>query len=270
MKLAVSSLAWAPSDDADVRALLTRKHVVAIEVAPLKYWPGAPAVDGRTLSEFRSRWAEAGIEIVALQAILFGMPELQLFGTPEQQVAIERHLVGMIEVASHLGARVIVLGAPKNRLRGAVGFEEAIVSCAPLLRRVAVTAAGRDCSICIEANPPRYGGDFVCTLAEGIRLVEAVDHPGFGLHLDAGATAINGESDDAIVEAARIARHFHVSEIDLVPVGSGTVDHDRLAGLLSRGGYGGALSIEMRPSADVLGSIETAIDVACTTYGGQL
>ena len=268
MKLAVSSLAWDPSEDEAVRAVLVRRGVAAIELAPLRYWPSVSVVTAQTLADYRARWADAGISIVALQGILFGMPDLQLFGSSAQQAALEGHLVGMGTLAAALGAEVVVFGAPKNRLRGVLSEEAAIAAAAPLLRRVAGTIHALGVTLCIEPNPARYGGDFVRTIAEGIRLVEVVSHPGLALHLDAGAAAVNGETDEQFVHAARSARHYHISEVDLVPVGSGTVDHRHLGGLLKQSGYGHWLSIEMRSIALGLqaSSVERAVDIALTAY----
>lgn len=268
MKLAVSSIAWEPGLDDVVRALLVRRQIGAVELTPLKYWPRVGAFDAAGVADTRARWEGDGIVICALQGILFGMPDLQLFGTPEQRSTLERHLVSTMRLAGALGAKVVVLGAPKNRLRGGLSEEAAVAEAAPLLRRVAVAAADHGAALCIEPNPPRYGGDFVRTTGEAMALLAAVDHPGFGLHLDAGALAIADEADDQIIRAARVARHFHVSEVDLAPLGGGSVDHARIASAMQRGGYTGWCSIEMAPVAggDVAGTIDRAIDAARTAY----
>ena len=269
MKVGLSSLAWEPAQDDLVQAALVRRGVEGIELAPMKYWPSAPDVPRHQLAEFRARWTDAGISIIALQAILFGKPELQLFGSDEQRTALEHFLVGMTSLAGTLGATVLVLGAPKNRLRHDLPETAAIASAAPLLRRIAVAAVDHGCVLCVEPNPARYGGDFVGTSEEAMRLVHAVDHPGFGLHLDAGALAINAESDEQILRAAPHARHFHVSEIDLRPIGDGTVDHRRLAELLRRARFQGWCSIEMRPipPGALAETIDRALDVTLDSYG---
>jgi len=268
MKLSFSSLAWEPSQDALVRATLLRRGVGGIEVAPLKYWPDAPDIPSATLASFRHKWTQAGISIVALQGILFGLPELQLFGTPEQQASLERHLVGMCMVASTLGARVVVFGAPKNRIRGELSEQEAMERAAPLLHRVAGEAHDLGVMLCLEPNPKMYGADFIRTTDEAMRLVELVDHPGYGFHFDAGASAINGESDAVVLRALHAAQHYHVSEVDLLPLGAGTVDHHHLGAMIRAASYDHWLSVEMRASQmdPVVDTIERAIDVAMESY----
>jgi D-psicose/D-tagatose/L-ribulose 3-epimerase len=268
MKLAVSSLAWEPARDDDVRRLLSQRGVSGVELAPLKYWPSLADVVPHEVAEYRRKWADAGISIVAFQAILFGMPHLQLFGSAEQQAALENHLIALARVAELLGAQVLVFGAPKNRLRGALSEDDAIAQATPLLRRVATVMHGHGCALCIEPNPPRYGGDFVRTSVEALRLVRAVDNVGFGLHLDTGALTISDASDEEVGDAARQARHLHISEIDLVPVGGGTVDHARLGTLLRGAGYDRWASIEMRavPDESLVAVVEEALDVASGAY----
>ena len=141
MRLAVSSLAWEPSQDEEARATLVRRGVTGVELAPLGYWPTAPLVSPSVLVEYRNRWIDAGLPIVALQGVLFGKPELRLFGSSEQQTAFVEHMSGIARLAAALGARVVVLGAPKNRLRGTLSEEEAIAVATPLLTRVASVAA---------------------------------------------------------------------------------------------------------------------------------
>lgn len=268
MKLAVSSLAWDPAQDDVVRALLGRLDVRGIEVAPLKYWPDPAGAAGSDLAEFRERWNGEGISIVALQGILFGHPDLELFGSPDQQLRLERHLAAITRIAASLGASCAVFGAPANRRRGALDHDAAIERAAPLMRRVAQAAADGGTVIGLEPNPQRYGGDFVRNVAEALQLVDAVGHPGLALHLDAGAAVVAGESDETLVAAAARAAHFHISEVDLVPLGDGTVDHERLGRLLERGKYGLWASIEMRPlgSPELAVTLERAVAVARNAY----
>lgn len=266
MKLAISNLAWNPEEDDDVRSLLVARGVQGIELAPMKYWPDPRAVRQEYILEAKARWEAAGISIVALQGIFFGL-QLQLFSPAAQQQAFVSHFREMSRLARLLGAGVIVFGAPRNRLRGSLSPQMALTAARSVLRRVAENAVDNGVTIAIEPNPERYGGDFITNSAEARELVSVVDHAGFGLHMDAGATAINNESDDDILASAELARHFHVSEVDLAPVGSGSVNHDRLAGLLRRAHYSEWCSIEMlahtaASSANVLQAVTGALDVA--------
>lgn len=264
MMLAVSSFAWAPSADAEARRLLVDHGVRAIELAPLKVWPDPLAMTDASVADYRRTWNDAGIDIVALQGILFGLPGLQLFGTDAERAGFEAQLIAMAQLASRLGAKVVVLGAPKNRLRGPLSEAEAVDRSVGPLRRIGAAADDLGVCVCIEPNPPAYGGDFVRTIPEAMLLVDAVAQPGFGLHLDGGAIALEHETDDVIERAARVAQHYHISEVQLGEVGTGTVDHARIAGLLRSAGYARWHSIEMLDRG--LDTLARAIGVARQSY----
>ena len=175
----------------------------------------------------------------------------------------------MVRLAAGVGAQTVVVGAPTNRLRGVLSEDEATDTAVPLLRRVAVVAAELGVALCVEPIPASYGADFVRTTAEAVSLVQAVDHPGFGLHLDAAELSTNGVTDDEVIKAARSARHFHASEVDLAPLGSGTIDHARLGRLLRRAEYDGWVSVEMKriePDAQSE-RLERAISLSRVAYG---
>jgi sugar phosphate isomerase/epimerase len=251
MKLAVSNLAWSAADDAAVAAVLRASGVHGVELAPSKVWDVAPYVADGVAESYADWWRDSECAVVAFQAILFGHPELDLFGDERTADALQRHLIAMGELAARCGASVLVLGAPGNRRRGDRPMASAITIAARALRPATEGLADTGVSLCIEPNPPRYGCDFVNTAAEAVQLVEAVGHPNFGIHLDTAALALSGEtSEEALAPVMRHVRHVHVSEVDLAPVGTtDTVPHAALGEALRAVGYAGWLSVEMRVAA---------------------
>jgi sugar phosphate isomerase/epimerase len=267
MKLAASNLAWRAVDDEIAAQLLAARGVQGIEIAPMKIWPDAPTLGLANAKEYRARWHDRGFELVALQGILFQKPDLQLFGDRTATKPLQAHLSAMARLASRLGARVIVLGAPANRRRGTLSFAAAVDRAADVLRVPAEAARAEGCMLCIEPNPIEYGCDFVNTASEGALLVKAVDDAGFGLHLDAGALTASGEVSAAALRNLSVpASHFHASEIGLGPLGAGTVDHQTLGATLREIGYAGWCSIEMREATDVPAAIARACDIARSAY----
>lgn len=248
VRLAVSNLAWAVADDHAVGALLLEHGATGVELAPSKVWPSAPLVPRVEASSYADLWRARGLEVVAFQAILYGHPEMSLFAEGDALLATQDHLAAMGVLAAATGARVLVLGAPGNRRRESRTFDIAIRQAADAMRPVAAMLAAHGVQLCIEPNPPRYGCDFVTTAAEATILAEAVDHPNFGIHLDATALALSGEtSPEALRPVMPYARHFHISELDLAPVGTtATVPHAAIGKTLRDLGYNGWHSIEMR------------------------
>jgi D-psicose/D-tagatose/L-ribulose 3-epimerase len=125
LRLAVSNIAWDVADDAAIAAMLVDERVGGIEIAPTKWRERPLEASATEVAEYRLLWEDRGLPIVAMQSLLFGQPELQLFGDNAQRSAMLEYLKRMVDLGAALGARSLVFGSPKNRLRGALGDEEA-------------------------------------------------------------------------------------------------------------------------------------------------
>jgi D-psicose/D-tagatose/L-ribulose 3-epimerase len=268
VRIAVSNIAWDRVEDERIQEFMRRSGTNGLEIAPSKIWEEPLSTEPQRVDDYRSWWNARGINIVALQALLFGHPELVLFRSAEARERMFLHLASTIALASRLGAGVLVLGAPKNRQRSD-GWPDDIWGVAvDFFRRLGAVAVEHGTSLCIEPNPVEYGCDFIVNSSEGAALVRDVDSPGFGLHLDAAALTLSGEDPYTSIEAsATLIRHFHASEPSLAPVhGGGTIDHDAMARALRNIGYAGWVSIEMR-STGSLESVAQALDFVGATYG---
>lgn len=268
MKVAVSNLAWEPPDDEDVARALVAAGAAGVELAPTKLWRDPVSVDLGEIRGVGRWWQERGLPVVAVQALFFGATGAQLFGDPGAKRALVNRLLRMVDVAAALGAVVLVLGAPGSRRRGPLTTSAAMCGAAEVLRPIATRAHDVGCVLCVEPNPPAYGCDFVTTAAEGIQLVDLVDSPGFGLHLDAAAMQL--AEDDPFVEisaAGARLRHFHASEPDLMPI-TGVVDHERFAGALRQARYPHWVSLEMRPPGDAE-ALASSIAFVVDRYGDR-
>lgn len=250
LRLAVSNIAWSAADEPEILALFQREDVSGVEMAPTKWRDDpleAPAVDVVAL---RKRWEEAGISIVSLQSLLFGRPDLQLFGDAKARAALHDFLVRTMDFASLLGARSLVFGSPKNRLRGSLSVEDAMTVATDFFRRLAIDAAERGCVICLEANPSVYGGDFLLKTAEAAELARRVAHPAVGVNVDLGTMMLNAEDPRAeIVRARELIGHVHVSEPQLAEIAESPA-HDAAADALASVDYPHWLSIEMRAAGE--------------------
>jgi sugar phosphate isomerase/epimerase len=271
MKLAISNLAWDNAHDAAVAALMQSHGLAGVEIAPTKVWDEPLDASDSEIESYVEFWTGFGIQIVALQSLLFNKPDLQLFLSDDSRSEMRSYLEGIIELASKLGAQILVFGSPKNRTRGDIDSATAEKIAIPFFRTIGDYA--RDCGVtfCIEPNPVQYGCDWITTSAEGSHLVDSVGSQGFGLHLDAAAMTLSTEDPaTAIPRAINALRHFHISEPNLKPVGSSPSpgsDHSRFAKSLKATGYNGWMSIEMLPGAASLDAIATAIRESIRIYG---
>jgi len=267
MKLAVSNIAWDPAEDAAVLTLCERLGVSGVEVAPTKIWPDFRGASRAAAEARRAELAARGFEVPALQAILFGRPELQLFGPPAVQEQLLAHLGQVAELAAGLGAKVLVFGSPKNRDRGGLSAEQAQVEAASVLERAGEICAERGVSLCLEPNPKAYACNFLTHWYEVKELVERVAHPGVRIHLDTACMVLEGDDPHEAIRAtaARIS-HFHVTEPNLADFSAPVLDHAAIGQTLREAGYAGWLSIEMRRSDDPLRSIEQAVSFVSKHY----
>jgi len=281
--LAVSNIAWDASEDDAIAAVLRAEGCGGVEIAPTKWRADPLAAPARDVAELRRYWEDRGLAIVSLQSLLFGRPDLQLFGDSAVRARLVDVLERTADLAHALGARVMVFGSPKNRLRGQRLHVEAIQRAADFFRELAPYAHARDTCFAIEANPAGYGCDFITTTAETAELCALVDHPGVGVNLDAGGLAMSHENPQkAVAAAGRWLRHVHASEPQLVAmpeaarsadVESGAAaNHEDIAGALARVSYDGWISIEMRAAgaSQNVAAVERAVRAAKARYGAVL
>lgn len=251
MRVAASQLAWHPAEEAGIADLFGRLGVTGVELAPTKVFAAPAEAAPDEVRRYRASWNDRGVEVVAMQALLFGHPEFALFGTDADRERMGDYLARIIALGGALGAGALVFGSPGNRRRGELAREAALEIASAFFRRMGEVAADHGTILCIEPNPPHYACDFVTTVAEGAELVDRVAHPGFGLHLDAGGMTLNGETPaDVVPPALSRVRHFHVSEPQLAPIGEGGTDHAAMADALRGAGYAGWVSVEMKPAGE--------------------
>lgn len=247
MKLAISNIAWNPSEDSDIRNILSNFNIEGIEVAPTKIWPQPLQASKKALQEYRQFWQVAGIRIVALQSLFFGRSDLMLFHNEQSREAMFQYLCKMFDLAQELGAQSLIFGSPKNRQLGKLDKEKAFSIAVDFFGRIAERAIENDVCLCIEANPSQYACDFITCTEEALSLVKTVSHEGFGLHLDSACMSLAGDNiRETIMEAVPLLQHFHMSEPYLEAVGNGVINYHEFLANLVTAGYSRWVSIEMK------------------------
>lgn len=262
----MSNIAWEPPHDAEVASVLRAQGVDAVEVAPTKTWPDPRQAGEGDARRERQRWQQLGLEVVATQSLLFGRPDLILFGDADQRKAFAEHLVHVVRLGAQMGARAQVFGSPKNRRREGLDQAQAFRVAAEVFARVAAAAEDAGTAVVVEANPPQYGADFLTSAHEAAALVSEVGSPGLRLHLDTACMLLAG--DDPVECATRYSRllsHVHLSAPALGPVGKRPdPTYAPFLSALTQAGYTGAVSVEMRPTTDPIGSVRTAMTYVST------
>lgn len=262
MKIAVSNIAWAAEDETSVAETLQTLGVRSVEIAPTKCFPDPTSTSSAERSAYANFWAGHDIEIVAFQSMLFGRPDLQVFGESSVRHETVGVLSRFIELAGALGAGRLVFGSPKNRIvPEGMSSNEAQDLALSFFTALGVVAHDNNTLLCLEPNPTDYGCNFVTNTAAGLALVQAVDNPGFALHLDAAGMTLAGDDlKDSIRSAGYRLAHFHASAPQLGPLENEIVDHAQASTALREMNYGGYVSIEMRPGK--VGAAAAAVSAA--------
>ena len=239
--------------------MLAQRGIGAIEVAPSKIWPAPLEATDRQVDDYRAWWQARGVRIVAAQALLFGRPDLRLFEGAEVRAQALEYLRGIARICARLGALALVFGSPKNRIVGPMDRDAAWRIAVDFFGALGEACASFGTTLVIEANPSQYGADFITRAAEAIALVQAVDHPGFRLHLDSACMALSGDDVAATVDAgAAYLRHVHFSEPNLAPLTAASAHHFQLAAKLREVAYPDFCSLEIRQPEPF--NIETVAD----------
>lgn len=270
MRLAISNIAWDVAEDAAIAQLLQRFAVDAIDVAPGKYFPEPALATEQDIAQVKNWWAERGIEITGMQALLFGTSGLNVFGSPKSQTALLQHLAAVCRIGAGLGATRLVFGSPKNRDRSGLTDAEALDVAIPFFRALGDIAQACGVIICLEPNPTCYGANFMISSAETEHVVLQVAHASIQMQLDTGALKINGEDPFLVLQScSALIGHVHASEPDLLPLGDGGTEHGQMAAALEEYLPGHVVSIEMVATKNEghLLSIERALQVATRCYG---
>jgi D-psicose/D-tagatose/L-ribulose 3-epimerase len=112
------------------------------------------------------------------------------------------------------------------------------------LRKAAEIAANHGVTLAIEPLN-RFETDMVNTAVQARAMVDAVDHPSVGIHLDTFHMNIEEENVyDAILLAGKDLKHVHASESHRGTPGKGLAAWDDLAGGIKAVGYTGPVVIE--------------------------
>jgi sugar phosphate isomerase/epimerase len=267
MRIAFSNLAWDIVDDRSILNLLASAGIRGLELAPAKVFGELIETRESQAKEYRKFAEDAGLEIVAFQAYLFGHPELKLFDDSSRQAFID-FTKKTIEIAAWCGASRLVYGAPKSRDRLGRDMNECKEIAAKAFLEIGEFATGHDVVFCLEPNPPSYNCNFASNAAEAAELVRLVDSSGFRLHLDSACMTLAGDDiADSIDDNDDILAHFHASEPELGDFSAPTIDHETAAQSLKSCDYEGWVSIEMKPPQKAEDDIRRAAAFVLETYG---
>ena len=269
MKLAISNIAWDSHEQDAVLALLRDRGVGAIEIAPTKLWPEWAGAVPESAAAWRRTFAAAHFDVPAMQAILFGKPDLQIFGPDPIREATLDHIRRVAGLAAGLGAQALVFGSPRNRGRGSLSPADAFSQRDQLLSRSRPELCGsRRLALHRAASARRMT---TISSPTGVRLPTSSrpsTRPVSACISTPRCIQVAGDDPcEAVLECRGMIRHFHVSEPHLADFSAPVIDHARVGEALRRFDYRGWISIEMRRPGEPLARIAEAVEKVSTYYG---
>ena len=173
----------------------------------------------------------------------------------------------MAELGEVLGAKSIVFGSPKNRLRGNLTLTEAMARATDFFTELSERLYNSTVAIALEPNPVQYGADFLTSLPEAVALVKAVDSSHCRVQLDTSTQILRGgDPTDGITEAMPHVVHVHASEPFLGAFDSPHAEHAVIASSLSSWGWDRWISVEMKSPMDGMVGVRRAVRFVREAY----
>ena len=218
-----------------------------LEVAPFTLAPLITDLSAPDCASLRRVAADAGVTLIGLHWLLAKTEGFYLT-SPDSGIRTRTadYLVSLAEAARHMGGELMVFGSPKQRsLLPGVSWDRAFEYAADTFKRAMPGIADHGIRLCMEPLAPAET-DFINTCAEGARLIDAVDHPNFVLHLD--VKAMSSERipvTDLIHQYAPRTGHFHANDPNMKGPGFGEVDFVPIFKALQDAGYKGWVSVEV-------------------------
>jgi sugar phosphate isomerase/epimerase len=248
MKLAICNETFRGWDWERTLEHCARAGYDGIEVAPFTLASDVREIDAQRRRDLRRAAEAAGVPVVGLHWLLVQPPGLYVT-TPDDAVRLRtsEYFEALVRFCADLGGKLMVIGSPKQRnLLPGITRERAMGYAADVFGRVLPEAARCGVTLAIEPLSPSET-DFLRTAADGIELIERLNHPNFRLHLD--VKAMSGSETrpipDVIKDAAKYLVHFHANDPNLLGPGMGEVDHRPILKALKEVGYRGYLSVEV-------------------------
>lgn len=267
--LSISNIAWLAYENSEVLQLMNANGFSGLEIAPTSIWSNVVDVAKKDIFAFKEHVNENGIDIVAMQSLLYGHPEMTIFNEREARNLTLTHLKKCIDLGVELGVSAYVFGSPKNRCIPAQKGPEYQRIAFDFFNNLGDYAYENGGVLCIEPNPESYGTNFINSTVEALKFVKLIDNPGLKINVDTGTIIENREDYYNILKGSMdYIGHVHVSEPFLNPIDKTRSEHSGLAMLLKTQGYCRYVSIEMKKVSETscISNVKDALDYISKLY----
>jgi D-psicose/D-tagatose/L-ribulose 3-epimerase len=191
---------------------------------------------------------------------LFLPGSLKVTGPDVDAAAQMAYVTRAFDRLQRLGVTVLVFGSGgARRVPDGFPMDKAFDQLVDFGRRIAPEAQRRGITVTIEPLR-RQETNIINSAAEGLRLVNAIGHPGFQLMIDFYHLASEREDPSIVLKAGTHLRHLHTANPEgrVFPVAWDEYDYDPFFAALRQAGYSGRISVE-GSSKDVPGDAPKSI-----------
>jgi sugar phosphate isomerase/epimerase len=218
-----------------------------IEIAPFTLHKDAFQITADQINQVASLARKYRLEVVGLHWLLAFTEGLHVT-SPDPQVRIRTagYLSRLAKVCQRMGGKLMVLGSPQQRnMAEGISVKQANQLAIDCIRRTLPALRRHGVTLALEPLGPEEG-NFLLTAEWGRHLVEALDSPFVGLHLDVKAMSTETIPAPQIISASRdCLLHFHCNDPNRRGPGMGSFDYRPVIEALLAAGYDRWLSVEV-------------------------
>lgn len=253
VKLSVSMMAWDSQYNTEMFNFMSEHVYEGLELIPTKVQSIEPYSHLPKFKHYIENLRDNyHISIPSMQSLTYGRDENIFDGR-----VLINYLKEAITFAGELGINNLVFGSPKNRILPQDFPHKQVIS---IFKELGDFAKEHQTTFSIEANPEIYGGNFILTTYDAIKLIKEVNSPNFKLNLDLGTVIENQENlQEILSENLNLINHIHLSE----PYLNSVIIHEdyylTMRNYLKN--YRGFVSIEMKNLNNIMKVKEVMLNV---------
>lgn len=221
MNLSISNIAWDIIRDSDVAKILEAHKLKRVDIAPSKYIPNLFTVKQSEIERIKLFWAGHGINVSAMQSLLYGFDDLNIHNSIDDR----NHILDIIQYQARvlrvLGGQYLIFGCGKNRNIRLINSPNSFQfsrTAEEFFHNAAEICRNHGIIFCIEPMPKEYNCNFLVTHNEVGNIVKSISHPNLCINLDVGIMLMNDEKCESFLDLyGDYVRHIHLSSPYLKP-----------------------------------------------------
>ena len=168
-----------------------------------------PKADDVAFEKMRKAVEAASLPIRSVTLFIPG--EMKIVGPSVDMDALLRYSEAVFRRAKKLSVPRIVLGSGRARqIPDGFSRERAAEQLIEFGKRIAPAAQANDVIVVLE-NLQKKECNFINRVEEGLKIVEAIGHPGFQMHADIFHMLREDEGPESIIKAGAHLKHCHIA-----------------------------------------------------------